>query len=71
MEADRPEVGELKVRVRRIEELEKENESLKLKGKRSHEREKSFEERIVHLKKVNVVIQQNNFDLLKKISVLE
>ena len=39
------------MKLRRIEELEKENESLKLKGKKCHELEEAFEERIVHLQK--------------------
>ena len=46
---DTPDFGELKVKLRRIEKLEKENESLKLKGKKSLELEKTFEERIIHL----------------------
>ena len=68
LEADR--VGELKVRLRRIEELEKENNSLKLKGKKCFELEKTYEEKIVHLKKEHAVIQKNNSELLEKISVL-
>ena len=59
------------MRLRRIEELEKENNSLKLKGKKSLELEKIYEEKIVHLKKEHAVIQKNNFELLEKISVLE
>ena len=71
LEADRPEVGELKGRQKRIEELQKENNSLKLKENKSFELEKTYEEKMVNLKKENAVIQQNNFEVLKKISVLE
>ena len=45
------EVGVLKGRQRSIEELETENESLKLKGKQSLGFEQTFEENIVHLQK--------------------
>ena len=51
LEEDRFEVGVLKGRQRRIEELEKENNSLKLKGEKSFEVEQTFEEKIVHLQK--------------------
>ena len=49
LEADRSEVGALKGRQRRIQELETENESLKLKGMQSLELEQTFEEKLVHL----------------------
>ena len=49
LEADTSEVGVLTGRQRRIEELEKENYSLKLKGQQSLELEQTFEEKIVHL----------------------
>ena len=38
-------------RQRRIQELETDNESLKLKGMQSLELEHTFEEKIVHLRK--------------------
>ena len=51
LEANRSEVGVLKGRQRRIEELEKENNSPKLKYKKIFELEQTFEEKIVHLQK--------------------
>ena len=51
LEGDRTEDGVLKGSQRRIQELEKENNSLKLKGKKSFELEKTFEEKIIHLQK--------------------
>ena len=49
LETDRSEVGVLKEGQRRIQELETENESLKLKGMQSLEFEQTFEEKLVHL----------------------
>ena len=51
LEADKSENGVLKGSQRRIQELETENESLKLKGMQSLELEQTFEEKIVHLQK--------------------
>ena len=58
VEADRHEFGELKVKLKRIEELEKENDSLRSKEKKSFELEKSFEEKIVHVEKEIVHLQK-------------
>ena len=72
LEVDRAEFGEFKARLRRIEELEKENESQKLKGKKSFELQKSFEEKIVHLEKEIATFRDKDeqiFDLRKKIVI--
>ena len=51
LEADESEDDVLKGRQRRIQELETENEFLKLKGKQSVELEQTFEKRLFIFKK--------------------